>query len=131
LKQNLGPIVNIISYIFVSFIIYLFIWDLRIFDISQIFIFSIISFAISMYISDNLKLSNNLFIKILQKLVFINSILVLLGFIFYLLGVSIFPTLFCDGCECSASDNEYSNNGKTSSEESVNNNKKEEGKREV
>lgn len=33
----------------------------------QIFIFSIISFAISMYISDNLKLSNNLFIKILQN----------------------------------------------------------------
>jgi hypothetical protein len=91
-------------------------WDLRIFDIFQILIFSIISFAISMYISDNFKLSNYLFIKILQKLVFINCILVLLGFIFYLLGVSIFPTLFCDG----DSDNEYSNSGNTSSEESEN-----------
>ena len=102
-------------------------WDLRIFDIFQIFIFSIISFALSMYISDNFKLSNNLFIKILQKLVFINSILALFGFIFYLLDISIFSTLFCEG----DSDNEYSNSGNTSelaepSIGSANNNKNEE-----
>jgi hypothetical protein len=97
-------------------------WDLKIFDIFQIFIFSIISFAISMYISDNFKLSNNLFIKILQKLVFINSILALFCFIFYLLDISIFSTLFCEG----DSENEYSNSGNTSSEGSENNNKNEE-----
>ena len=74
-----------------------------------------------MYISDNFKLSNNLFIKILQKLVIINSILALFGFIFYLLDVSIFSTLFCEG----ESDDEYSNSGNTSSKESENKNEEE------
>jgi len=78
-----------------------------------------------MYISDNFKISNNLFIKILQKLVFINSIVALFGFIFYLFDVSVFSTLFCEG----DSDNEFSNSGNTSHSgdgESENNNKKEE-----
>jgi hypothetical protein len=124
-QQQFGPIINIISYIFLFIIINLFLWDLRIFDIFQIFIFSIISFALSMYISDNFKISNNLFIKILQKLVFINSIVALFGFIFYLFDVSVFSTLFCEG----DSDNEFSNSGNTSHSgdgESENNNKKEE-----
>ena len=121
--------INIISYIFVSFIFFLFIWDLRTFDIFQIFIFSIISFAISMYISDSFKLSNNLFIKILQILVFINSILVLFGFIFYLLDVNIFNTVFCEG----SLDNEHSNSGNTPTdfEVSKNNNIEEEGLKDI
>lgn len=71
-------------------------WDLKIVDTFQIFIFSIISFAISMFISDKFKLSNNKFIKILQKFVFINSILIIIGLILYLFDVSIFNTVFCD-----------------------------------
>jgi hypothetical protein len=88
--DNFGSLINISSYIFLYILFYLFVWDLRIFDFFQIFIFSIFSFAISMFISDNFKLSNNLFINILQKLVLINSILVLLGLFFYFLGISIF-----------------------------------------
>lgn len=75
-----------------------------------------------MYISDNFKLSNSLFIKFLQKLVFTSIIIASLSFIGYLLDVSNFSTLFCDG----DSDDEYSNSGNTSSEKSVNNNKNEE-----
>lgn len=73
-------------------------WDLRIFDFIQIFIFSIFSFAISMFISDKFKLSNNKFIKILQKLVFTNIIIALFGLIGYLLvqSDSIFNTIFCE-----------------------------------
>jgi hypothetical protein len=67
-----------------------------------------------MFISDNFKLSNNLFIKILQKLVLINSVLVIFVYILYLLDVSILPTLFGDG----VSDNEYSNSGNNSSSSS-------------
>jgi|SRR5882757_2762888 len=78
-------IINIISYTFLVVIIYFFIWDLRISDFFQIFIFSIFSFAISIFISDKFKLSNNKFIKILQKLVFTNIILALFGLIGYLL----------------------------------------------
>jgi flavodoxin len=65
-------------------------------DFFQIFIFSIISFAISIFISDKFKFSKNKFIKILQKLVFTNIILALFGFIGYLLDVSIFNIIFCD-----------------------------------
>lgn len=97
-KNNM--IINIISYTFLSIIFYLFMWDFKIFKILQIFIFSIFSFAISMFISDKFKLSNNKFIKILQKFVFINSILALIALFLYLFDVSIFNTVFCeDGSE--------------------------------
>jgi hypothetical protein len=92
-KYNM--VINIISYTFLGIIFYLFMWDFKIFKIFQIFIFSIFSFAISMFISDKFKLSNNKFIKILQKFVFINSILALIGLILYLFDVSIFNTIFC------------------------------------
>jgi len=45
-----------------------------------------------MFISDNFKLSNNKFIKILQKFVFINSFLFIIGLILYIFDVSIFNT---------------------------------------
>lgn len=89
-------VINIISYTYLGIIFYLFLWDLKIFKIFQIFIFSISYFAISMFISDKFKLSNNKFIKILQKFVFINSILALIGLILYLFDVSIFNTVFCE-----------------------------------
>lgn len=95
-KAKNNMVINIISYIFLGIIIYLFMWDFKIVDTFQIFIFFIISFAISMFIFDKFKFSNNKFIKILQKFVFINSILVIIGLILYLFYVSIFNTVFCD-----------------------------------
>jgi hypothetical protein len=91
-KNNM--VINIISYTFLGIIFYLFMWDFKIFEILQIFIFSIFSFAINMFISDKFKLSNNKFIKILQKFVFINSILALIALFLYLFDVSIFNTVF-------------------------------------
>jgi hypothetical protein len=104
-KNNM--VINIISYTFLGIIFYLFMWDFKIFQIFQIFIFSIFSFAISMFISDKFKLSNNKFIKILQKCVFINSILALIGLILYLFDISIFNTVYCDSD--SESDDENNN----------------------
>jgi len=92
-------IINIISYILIVVIIYFFLWDLRMFDFIQILIFSIFSFAISMFISDKFKLSNNKFIRILQKLVFINIIIALFGLIVYLFDISISTSIFCEGDE--------------------------------
>nr|YP_009739366.1 LAGLIDADG homing endonuclease [Tricholoma bakamatsutake]QIC20210.1 LAGLIDADG homing endonuclease [Tricholoma bakamatsutake] len=100
-------VINIISYTFLGIIFYLIMWDFKIFNTFQIFIFSIFSFAISMFISDKFKLSNNKFIKILQKFVFINSILALIALILYLFDVSIFNTVFCDSE--SESDDENNN----------------------
>jgi len=87
-KKNL--FINIISVIYLGVLIYLFIWDLNFLKSFKIIIFTIISFSISMYISDNFKLSNIKFIKNLQKFVFFNCILAFIGLIFYLLDVSIF-----------------------------------------
>lgn len=102
--------VNIFLYALLGIIFYLFIsdlcegpstsnaagWDLKFSNTLQIFIFTIISFAVSTFISDNFKLSNIKFIKFLQKFVFINSIISLIGLIFYLFDISIFNTIFCD-----------------------------------
>ena len=69
--------------------------DLSISMLLQMFISSIISFAIFMYTSDNYKLSDIIYIKILQKIVFIClkfilffSIIIIIGLLivrFYLL----------------------------------------------
>ena len=79
---------NIILYTFLGLISYYFVYDLNIFKAVQIIIFTLISLAISTYISDNFKLSNNIFIKILQKFVFINIkialiVLILISFVFF------------------------------------------------
>ena len=65
-----------------------------------------------MFISDKFKLSNNKFIKVQQKFVFINSILALICLIFYLFDVSIFNTVFSDSDSESDDEdnNEVSNN---------------------
>jgi hypothetical protein len=89
-------IFNIISYIIIVIIIYFFLWDLRFFVSFQLFIFSIFSFAISMFIYDKFNISNIKLIKILQKLVFTNIFLALFGLIGYLLDVSIFNIIFCE-----------------------------------
>nr|YP_009653030.1 hypothetical protein [Laccaria bicolor]QCG70088.1 hypothetical protein [Laccaria bicolor] len=84
-------VINIISYFFLI-LIYWYLWDLKGNNTFQIFIFTKIFFAVSMFISDNFKLSNNKFIKILQKFVFINSFLFIIGLILYIFDVSIFNT---------------------------------------
>ena len=63
-------IINIISYLFLGIISYNFIYDLTILKMIRLLIFTLISFAISMYILDGYTLSKNIIIKILQKLVF-------------------------------------------------------------
>jgi hypothetical protein len=57
IKYNMA--INVISYTFVALCIYLIIYDLSAFSILKIFIFTIISSAISMFISDNFTISNN------------------------------------------------------------------------
>nr|YP_009504990.1 hypothetical protein [Lyophyllum shimeji]AWW14109.1 hypothetical protein [Lyophyllum shimeji] len=103
LKRFLSPnspmsnmVIHIISYAFLGIITYLFIRCTNIFDILQIFIFSIISFAICMYISDNFKLSNYKFIRFIQLLVFIFTIFGFIALILYLLDINIFGTVFAD-----------------------------------
>ena len=85
----------------ISNIIYIVFGDLALINILQIFIFSIISFAFSMFISDKFKFSNNILIKILQRFVFINSILALICLIFYLFDISLFllDTIFDNAME--------------------------------
>jgi hypothetical protein len=115
-------VINIISYTFLNIIFYYFMWDFKTFQTFQVFMFSIFSFAISLFISDKFKLSNNKFIKILQKFVFISIILALIGLILYLFEDFIFNTIFCDSD--SESDDENSREETISTvkkEESLNN----------
>lgn len=83
-------VINIISYTFLGFMTYLFISIFNIPDTVRIFIFSILSFAIFMYISDNFKLSNYKFIKFLQIFVFILTIFGFIVLILYLFDLNIF-----------------------------------------
>jgi len=106
-----------ITYTVLGIIFFIIMWDLIKFQLFKIFIFTIISFAINMFISDNFKLSNNKFIKNLQKFVFTISILALIGIICYLFDVSIINTVFCD------SDDDINNEvNKTKTNNNSNNN---------
>ena len=64
-------LISLMLYAFLAIISYIFLYDLNSIKVIKIFIFTLISFAVSMYISDNYTLSKNIFIKNLQKLVFI------------------------------------------------------------
>jgi hypothetical protein len=110
-KNNL--VINIISGTFLVVIINLFISNLNIIKSLQIVIFSIFSFAISMFISDKFKFSNSKFIKFLQKFVVFNSILALIGLILYLFEFNIFNKIFSD----SDSEDENINNKEKINEE--------------
>lgn len=79
-KATNNRLINIISYTLLIILLDFFIWDLKTFDIIQIFIFTLISFAISTFISDKFKVSNNKFIKILQSFVIFNIFFALIGF---------------------------------------------------
>ena len=104
LKNN--KVINIILYTLLGYMSYYFVYDLNISNAIQIFIFTIFSFAISMYISDNFNFSNNIFIKILQKIVFKIIKFALIIFIFYLFDISILNTIYCNY----ESDDEVNNN---------------------
>ena len=104
LKNN--KVINIILYTLLGYMSYYFVYDLNISNAIQISIFTIFSFAISMYISDNFNFSNNIFIKILQKIVFKIIKFALIIFIFYLFDISILNTIYCNY----ESDDEVNNN---------------------
>jgi hypothetical protein len=55
-------------------------WSLEfnLFEMFQLIIFSLFSFAVSIFILDKFKFSNNKFIKFIQKFVIYNSILALI-----------------------------------------------------
>ena len=89
---NNNKIFNIILYTFLGITSYYFVYDLNIFKVIQILIFTIISLGLSTYISDNFKLSNNIFIKILQKFVFISIKIALIVFFFYLYFYTYYQT---------------------------------------
>ena len=86
-------VINFILYIFIGITTYLFLYDLTSIKVIRIFIFTLISLAVSMYISDNYTISKNIFIKILQKLVFlilkISLIIILIPIIY-----SYYPYLY-------------------------------------
>lgn len=76
-----SKVINIILYLFLGIASYNFLYDLTSIKVIKILIFTIISFALSMYISDSYTLSKNIYINILQKLVFLILILSLIVFI--------------------------------------------------
>ena len=89
-------VINFILYIFIGLVSYLFLYDLTTIKAIRMFIFTLISLAISMYISDNYTLSKNIFIKILQKLVFLILKLSLIVFILKILDLSTSIKSFID-----------------------------------
>lgn len=95
--------------------------DINLQSIIIITISAIISFAISMFISDKFKFSNNKIIKNLQKFVLMNIILALISGILYFWGFSIFSTIFNDNGDSDTEDN----NNKESNNNEKNNNEQE------
>ena len=88
--SNNTKVINLILYTFVGIISYFFLYDLTSIKVIKIFIFTLISLAVSMYILDNYTFSNNIFIKILQKLVFLILKLSLIVFILEILDLIYF-----------------------------------------
>jgi len=78
-------------------------FEFNLFEMFQIIIFTLFSFAVSIFISDKFKFSKNKFIKFIQNFVIFNSILALIcinrfNSLLLELDVSIFNTIFifCD-----------------------------------
>nr|YP_010044364.1 LAGLIDADG endonuclease [Trametes versicolor]QPF23605.1 LAGLIDADG endonuclease [Trametes versicolor] len=65
-------------------------------DVIQIMIFTILSLPIHLYISDNYNYSKNLFIRIIQKLIFNIIKFSFLIWLFSWLNIEIFNRIFCD-----------------------------------
>ena len=88
-------VINYILYTISGFAIIIFLYDITTIKCLQILIFTLISLALNMYISDNYTYSNNIFIKIIQKLVFIILKLCLIVFILELFDLNIFNKIHC------------------------------------
>ena len=87
-------IINSILYGILAILSYVFIHNTSITGFIVIFIFTIIFFSIFMYTSDNFKLSNNLFIKILQKFVFLIIKIALIVLFLNIFDISLLDKIF-------------------------------------
>lgn len=70
-KNKQSQIMTILSLLYLGtlFVAFMWIFDYKLIDMFQLTILSLFSFAISIFISDNYKFSNNNFIYLLQKFV--------------------------------------------------------------
>ena len=89
-KKIITLIFNIFSILCLSTLFYFFMllfkyFKYSLFEMFQIIIFTLYFFAVFIFISDNFKISNNKFIKFIQKLVFFNCILALIVILFFLI----------------------------------------------
>ena len=82
-------LINLMLYAFLSIISYIFLYDLNSIKVIKIFIFTLIYFAFSMYVTDNYTLYKNMFIKFIQQLVFSFLTLFLGAFILDILDIYI------------------------------------------
>ena len=81
---SLNSLINLISVVIISSILYFFLYDYKSNDALQIFIYSVIFFALFSFIDDNYKLSNNNIIRYLQIFVLLNVIFIFFICIFSL-----------------------------------------------
>ena len=102
-KNINSHIITILSLFYLGALLFAFmlIFEYRLIDVFQIFLLSIISFSVFIFISDKYKFSNNKFIFFLQKFIFyilILALIVLFGWLLYLVGVNVYisSTIFCD-----------------------------------
>ena len=119
-KNIFNQRINFISFILQGTLFYSYMWLIKfnLFDLFQLIIFTLFSFALSIFISDKFKFSENKIIKFIQKFLFFNCILaliVLIGLILYflVLDVSIFNIIFFD------SEGEEDENNNKEKEESL------------
>lgn len=94
---------TLLSLLYLGTLFFSFMWlfDYKLIDMFQFIILSLFSFAVSIFISDNFKFSNNKFIFLLQKFVSYSlnfALIVLVGWMLYLVGVNlpIFGSIFFD-----------------------------------
>jgi hypothetical protein len=119
-KNINSQIMTLLSLLYLGALLIYFLWlfEYKLIDMFQIFILSLFSFAVFIFISDNYKFSNNKFIFLLQKIVsysLIFALIILIGTLLYLVGVniSIFGSIFCDS-DVEEAVETYKNNEKIS-----------------
>lgn len=113
-----SAILNFFSILFLLVLFYFFVYDLNSVNFIALFISSVISFSISIFILDNYNFSNSSLIKFLQKFLLYFFIFVI-TLIFFNLG-----DVYCDGGDSDSEDNtnNNSNNNITNSNINTNNN---------
>ena len=117
-----SPILTLLSLLYLGTLLISFMWifEYNLIDMFQLIILSLFSFAVSIFISDNYKFSNNKFIFWLQKIVYYSfnfALIVLVGWMLYLVGVnlSILGSIFLDSDVSSVSSVSSVSNNKTDS----------------